>query len=203
MEECAVDDAEDPVKFREDLIRIDRTTLSLKLLTYQKEHFAEVAVDVSAYSRPRARLTRRTARRERMSNRSERSARERASRVSFVPLELFSGKDMRNHHPSRNERNASEIFENGFPSQRTDRQSNDMSSLFVALRGRAACRARFSGGGGDDNRSNDIPTPLFRRIRYGRRAVAPPRLRERPSVIGRFRTNGSEREIAAARMGED
>ena len=119
---------EDPVKFREDLIRVDRTTLSLKLLTYQMEHFAEVAVDVSAYSRPKARLTRRNARRERMPNRSERSARERASRVSFVPLELFSGKDMRNHHPSRNERNASEIFENGFPSQHTDRRSNDTSS---------------------------------------------------------------------------
>ena len=121
---------EDPVKFREDLIRIDRTTLSLKLLTYQMEHFAEMAVDVSSYSRPRARLTRRTARRERMPNRSERSARERASRVSFVP----GGKDMRNHHPSRNERNASEIFENGFPSQRTDRQSNDTSSSFIVRR---------------------------------------------------------------------
>ena len=76
---------EDPVKFREDLIRVDRTTLSLKLLTYQMEHFAEVAVDVSAYSRPRARLTRHTARRERMPNRSERSARERASKKIRSP----------------------------------------------------------------------------------------------------------------------
>jgi len=45
LEECAVDNSADPVKFREDLIRIARTTLSSKLLTYQKEHFAELAVD--------------------------------------------------------------------------------------------------------------------------------------------------------------
>merc|ERR1719265_2425278 len=41
----AVDNGEDDVKFREDLMKIARTTLSSKLLKHEKEHFATLAVD--------------------------------------------------------------------------------------------------------------------------------------------------------------
>merc|ERR1719265_2468818 len=41
----AVDNGKDPVKFREDLMKIARTTLSSKLLQHEKEHFATLAVD--------------------------------------------------------------------------------------------------------------------------------------------------------------
>ena len=37
--------SDDPVKFREDLLNIARTTLSSKILTQHKEHFAELAVN--------------------------------------------------------------------------------------------------------------------------------------------------------------
>lgn len=36
---------DDPVRFREDLLNIARTTLSSKILTQHKEHFAKLAVD--------------------------------------------------------------------------------------------------------------------------------------------------------------
>lgn len=41
----AVDHASDPERFRADLINIARTTLSLKILSQDKEYFAELAVD--------------------------------------------------------------------------------------------------------------------------------------------------------------
>lgn len=41
----ARDHADDPVKFREDLLNIAKTTLSSKLLTQEKDHFAELAVN--------------------------------------------------------------------------------------------------------------------------------------------------------------
>jgi len=45
LEEIAVDNSKDEVTFKEDLMNIARTTLSSKLLTYEKEHFAKLAVD--------------------------------------------------------------------------------------------------------------------------------------------------------------
>nr|CCA25057.1 PREDICTED: similar to chaperonin containing tcomplex polypeptide 1 putative [Albugo laibachii Nc14]CCA27958.1 Tcomplex protein 1 subunit beta putative [Albugo laibachii Nc14] len=39
------DHGDDPIKFREDLLNIAKTTLSSKLLTQEKEHFAELAVN--------------------------------------------------------------------------------------------------------------------------------------------------------------
>jgi len=45
LEEIAVDNSKDEVSFKEDLMNIARTTLSSKLLTYEKEHFAKLAVD--------------------------------------------------------------------------------------------------------------------------------------------------------------
>ncbi|KUF91852.1 D-threonine aldolase [Phytophthora nicotianae] len=41
----AKDNSQDADKFREDLMNIARTTLSSKLLTYEKDHFAKLAVD--------------------------------------------------------------------------------------------------------------------------------------------------------------
>jgi T-complex protein 1 subunit beta len=41
----AVDNSADPVKFRADLINIAKTTLSSKVLSQDKEHFAEIAVN--------------------------------------------------------------------------------------------------------------------------------------------------------------
>jgi T-complex protein 1 subunit beta len=43
--ESAVDNHEDPVKFREDLFNIARTTLSSKVLSQDKDYFANLAVD--------------------------------------------------------------------------------------------------------------------------------------------------------------
>ncbi|ESO01981.1 hypothetical protein HELRODRAFT_94341 [Helobdella robusta] len=43
--ESALDHGSDPVKFREDLMNIARTTLSSKILTQYKDHFANLAVD--------------------------------------------------------------------------------------------------------------------------------------------------------------
>ncbi|XP_006815002.1 T-complex protein 1 subunit beta [Saccoglossus kowalevskii] len=45
LEENALDHGDDPVKFREDLLNIARTTLSSKLLTQHKDFFANLAVD--------------------------------------------------------------------------------------------------------------------------------------------------------------
>lgn len=45
LKKAAVDNATDPVAFRRDLINIARTTLSSKVLSQDKEHFAELAVD--------------------------------------------------------------------------------------------------------------------------------------------------------------
>lgn len=43
LEEAAVDNGSDPEKFRADLINIARTTLSSKILSQSKDHFAELA----------------------------------------------------------------------------------------------------------------------------------------------------------------
>lgn len=45
LDSSAWDNGEDSEKFREDLMNIARTTLSSKLLTHEKEHFAKMAVD--------------------------------------------------------------------------------------------------------------------------------------------------------------
>ncbi|CAJ1419303.1 unnamed protein product [Effrenium voratum] len=45
LEALAMDNGRDPTKFREDLLRIARTTLSSKLLQHEKDHFATLAVD--------------------------------------------------------------------------------------------------------------------------------------------------------------
>jgi len=45
LEEIAMDNSKDEAAFKEDLMNIARTTLSSKLLTYEKEHFAKLAVD--------------------------------------------------------------------------------------------------------------------------------------------------------------
>ena len=43
--ESSIDNSNDDEKFREDLFKITRTTLSSKLVTYEKEYFARLAVD--------------------------------------------------------------------------------------------------------------------------------------------------------------
>jgi len=45
LEDASMDNGSDPVKFREDLLNIARTTLSSKILTQNKDFFAELAVD--------------------------------------------------------------------------------------------------------------------------------------------------------------
>eukprot|EP00442_Polarella_glacialis_P002957 CAMPEP_0115133106 /NCGR_PEP_ID=MMETSP0227-20121206/54206_1 /TAXON_ID=89957 /ORGANISM="Polarella glacialis, Strain CCMP 1383" /LENGTH=533 /DNA_ID=CAMNT_0002539137 /DNA_START=53 /DNA_END=1654 /DNA_ORIENTATION=+ len=45
LESLAMDNGKDPVAFREDLMKIARTTLSSKLLKHEKEHFATLAVN--------------------------------------------------------------------------------------------------------------------------------------------------------------
>eukprot|EP00442_Polarella_glacialis_P002950 CAMPEP_0115117586 /NCGR_PEP_ID=MMETSP0227-20121206/43975_1 /TAXON_ID=89957 /ORGANISM="Polarella glacialis, Strain CCMP 1383" /LENGTH=533 /DNA_ID=CAMNT_0002518675 /DNA_START=79 /DNA_END=1680 /DNA_ORIENTATION=- len=45
LESLAMDNGKDPAAFREDLMRIARTTLSSKLLKHEKEHFATLAVN--------------------------------------------------------------------------------------------------------------------------------------------------------------
>eukprot|EP01022_Parablepharisma_sp_SALTPOND_P004267 TRINITY_DN1195_c0_g1_i1.p1 TRINITY_DN1195_c0_g1~~TRINITY_DN1195_c0_g1_i1.p1 ORF type:complete len:628 (-),score=55.99 TRINITY_DN1195_c0_g1_i1:2521-4404(-) len=45
LHEIAVDNSEDPEKFKADLLNIAMTTLSSKLLVYEKEHFAKLAVE--------------------------------------------------------------------------------------------------------------------------------------------------------------
>ena len=45
LEGAAIDNSKDPVKFREDLINIAKTTLSSKLVYHEKQYFAELAVN--------------------------------------------------------------------------------------------------------------------------------------------------------------
>lgn len=45
LESLAMDNGKDPTAFREDLLKIARTTLSSKLLKHEKEHFATLAVN--------------------------------------------------------------------------------------------------------------------------------------------------------------
>ena len=45
LESIAIDHAKDETRFKEDLMNIARTTLSSKLLTVEKDHFAKLAVD--------------------------------------------------------------------------------------------------------------------------------------------------------------
>jgi len=45
LEKVAIDNSQNFDAFREDLMNIARTTLSSKLLTHEKEHFAQIAVD--------------------------------------------------------------------------------------------------------------------------------------------------------------
>ncbi|KAL4067108.1 chaperonin Cpn60/TCP-1 family [Scleroderma yunnanense] len=45
LEKAAVDHASDPVQFRQDLLNIARTTLSSKVLSQDKDYFANLAVD--------------------------------------------------------------------------------------------------------------------------------------------------------------
>ena len=45
LEEAARSHADDEAAFRRDLLNIARTTLSSKILTHDKEHFARLAVD--------------------------------------------------------------------------------------------------------------------------------------------------------------
>lgn len=45
LEASAIDNSKDEAMFREDLLRIARTTLSSKLVTYDKDYFANLAVD--------------------------------------------------------------------------------------------------------------------------------------------------------------
>merc|ERR1712228_861987 len=45
LESLALDNGKDPAKFREDLLKIAKTTLSSKLLKHEKDHFATLAVD--------------------------------------------------------------------------------------------------------------------------------------------------------------
>uniref|UniRef100_A0A3P8PGI6 T-complex protein 1 subunit beta n=1 Tax=Astatotilapia calliptera TaxID=8154 RepID=A0A3P8PGI6_ASTCA len=45
LRDAAVDHSNDPARFQEDLLNIARTTLSSKLLTHHKDHFAKLAVN--------------------------------------------------------------------------------------------------------------------------------------------------------------
>ncbi|OCH87087.1 hypothetical protein OBBRIDRAFT_796542 [Obba rivulosa] len=45
LEQAAVDNSADPARFREDLVNIARTTLSSKVLSQDKDYFANLAVD--------------------------------------------------------------------------------------------------------------------------------------------------------------
>jgi len=45
LEEAAIDHSDDPVKFKEDLMNIAKTTLSSKILSQHKDFFSELAVD--------------------------------------------------------------------------------------------------------------------------------------------------------------
>ena len=45
LEDASIDNSADPAIFREDLFRIARTTLSSKVVTHDKDYFAELAVE--------------------------------------------------------------------------------------------------------------------------------------------------------------
>ena len=45
LEEAAVDHSANEAEFRQDLLKIAQTTLSSKLVTHEKQHFSELAVD--------------------------------------------------------------------------------------------------------------------------------------------------------------
>ena len=45
LEAMTMDNSADPVAFKEDLLNIAKTTLSSKLVLYEKSHFADLAVD--------------------------------------------------------------------------------------------------------------------------------------------------------------
>ena len=45
LEKAAVDNSKDEAKFRKDLLEISKTTLSSKVLSQDKEHFSEMAVN--------------------------------------------------------------------------------------------------------------------------------------------------------------
>lgn len=45
LEKCSMNNESDPDKFRRDLLNIAKTTLSSKILTQDKDFFAEIAVD--------------------------------------------------------------------------------------------------------------------------------------------------------------
>mmetsp|Transcript_9163 Transcript_9163/g.25690 ORF Transcript_9163/g.25690 Transcript_9163/m.25690 type:complete len:531 (+) Transcript_9163:87-1679(+) len=45
LEEISRDNGDDPEKFREDLLNIAKTTLSSKILAYDKEHFADICIE--------------------------------------------------------------------------------------------------------------------------------------------------------------
>jgi T-complex protein 1 subunit beta len=45
LEEAAIDHSSDADKFRQDLFLIARTTLSSKVVTHEKDYFANLAVD--------------------------------------------------------------------------------------------------------------------------------------------------------------
>jgi len=45
LESSTLDHSKDPKQFRDDLMKIAKTTLSSKLLTHEKDHFAKLAVD--------------------------------------------------------------------------------------------------------------------------------------------------------------
>jgi T-complex protein 1 subunit beta len=48
LEEMAVDHSDDKAKFRDDLLKIAQTTLSSKVLSQDKKHFAEMAVSAAS-----------------------------------------------------------------------------------------------------------------------------------------------------------
>jgi T-complex protein 1 subunit beta len=45
LQKIAIEGSQVKEAFREELLKIARTTISSKLLTYEKEHFAQLAVD--------------------------------------------------------------------------------------------------------------------------------------------------------------
>lgn len=55
LEKSAEDNGSDPVKFRSDLVNIARTTLSSKVLSQDKDYFANLAVDAVLRLQVRAR----------------------------------------------------------------------------------------------------------------------------------------------------
>jgi T-complex protein 1 subunit beta len=52
LQRSARDNSSDPVKFREDLLNIARTTLSSKLLTHEKSYFGALHRSLQSHERP-------------------------------------------------------------------------------------------------------------------------------------------------------